>query len=87
MKPWLIPSCRTRIVNGFVMIALAGGGFAIGCAVAAQPHMYNALGALQNARNELAVAEHNKGGHRDIAITRVDEAIHQVRLGIVAGGG
>jgi hypothetical protein len=33
------------------------------------------------------MAVRDKGGHLPIAITRVDEAIHQVQLGIEAGGG
>ena len=76
-----------RAVKCLVIAGLVAGGFAAGCATAAQPHMTNALNALQTARAELQVAEHNKGGHRVIAIQRVDDAINQVRLGIAAGGG
>jgi len=65
---------------------LLGGAFAVGCgltmATAYQPHMQNALAALQNARNELAAAESNKGGHRERALDLVDRAIDQVQQGI-----
>jgi hypothetical protein len=59
----------------------------MGRATAAQPHMINALNALQTARAELQVAADNKGGHRVIAIQRIDEAINQVQLGMAAAGG
>ena len=51
-------------------------------AVAAQPHMDNALSALRNARTELNQAEANKGGHRVRAIQLVDSAIAEVKSGM-----
>jgi hypothetical protein len=78
---------RVSMVKALVVAGLIGGAYIIGCATAAQPHMVNALNALQNARAELQAAEENKGGHRVIAIQRVDEAINQVRLGMAAAGG
>ena len=69
------------------LAALVAGGYVVGCATAAQPHMINALNALQTARSELVMAENNKGGHKVIAIQRIDEAINQVRLGMEAAGG
>jgi hypothetical protein len=68
-----------------VALAAVAVGFA-GGAIAAQPHLYNAKAALENARSELNVAEHNKGGHRDRAINLINEAIHEVNEGIRAGG-
>jgi hypothetical protein len=50
-----------------------------------QPHMYNALGALQNARSELQVAERDKGGHRVTALRLINDAINEVQAGIAAG--
>ena len=47
-----------------------------------QPHMQAARTALQSARNELQVAEANKGGHRVRAIELVDQAIAEVDAGI-----
>lgn len=59
--------------------------FGIGYAIAAQPHMHNALDLLQSARSQLNQATWNKGGHRARAIELVDRAIVQVRAGIAAG--
>ena len=87
MKSCLLPVRGTGLVKGLLIAGLLAGGFAAGFAVAAQPHMVSALNALQSAKGELEVAEHNKGGHRAIALQRVNEAIHQVQLGIQAGGG
>ena len=76
---------RHRLAGFAVVTAIAGAAFIGGIAVAAQPHMDNALGALQTARSELQVAEANKGGHRVNAIRLVDQAIAEVRAGIRAG--
>jgi len=67
------------------VVVIAAVSFASGCVVAAQPHMQNALGALQNARSELQVAEANKGGHRVAALRLINEAIGEVQAGIAAG--
>jgi hypothetical protein len=76
----------SRTAKVVAIVALTGGAFIAGCAVAAQPHMQNALAALQNARAELQVAEHNKGGHRAEALDLVNRAINQVQQGIAVGG-
>ena len=47
-----------------------------------QPHMDAALSYLQTAKNELKVAEHNKGGHRANAVGLVNRAIAEVNRGI-----
>jgi len=74
---------KRKMVLGATIVAAA---FAAGIAVGAQPHMEAALHALEAAKTELAVAEHNKGGHRDKAMKAVDEAINQVRRGIAYAG-
>jgi hypothetical protein len=82
----VISWCSRRHITGIVAVAtIAVASFAGGCVVAAQPHMQNALAALQNARAELQVAEANKGGHRVNAIRLVNEAISEVQAGIAAG--
>ncbi|MBV8800615.1 MAG: hypothetical protein JO208_12510 [Alphaproteobacteria bacterium] len=53
-----------------------------GEALAAQPHMHNALTALMRARAELVAARPDKGGHRVAAIRAVDAAIRQTKAGI-----
>ena len=52
--------------------------------MADQPYMQGALRALQNARASLETAATNKSGHREKAIQLVDEAIRQVKVGMVA---
>jgi hypothetical protein len=47
-----------------------------------QPHMQAALHHLQEAQEELRVAEHDKGGHRSNAIKLVEQAIGEVDAGI-----
>jgi hypothetical protein len=83
---FLLPR-RAGMAKALLVAGLVGGGYIIGYATAAQPHMVNALNALQTARAELGMAEHDKGGHLPIAIERVDQAINQVRLGMAAAGG
>jgi hypothetical protein len=49
-----------------------------------QPHMQNALNALENARDSLNKATADKGGHRNKAIGYVKDAIDEVKKGIDA---
>ena len=82
----VISWCSRRRLTAIVAVfTIAAASFAGGCVVAAQPHMQNALAALQNARAELQVAEANKAGHRVNAIRLVNEAIGEVQAGIAAG--
>ncbi len=74
---------RLTVVAGAAI--LLGAGFVAGSVVAAQPHMYNALHALQNARGELQVAVADKAGHRVAALRLINEAIGEVQAGIAAG--
>jgi hypothetical protein len=50
-----------------------------------QPHMQNALNALENAKRNLENATADKGGHRAKALDYVKDAIDQVKKGIEAG--
>ena len=68
-----------------LVVALFIGSAIGGWAAIHQPHMMAALEALQKARAELEVAEHNKGGHRDKALQLVHKAIEQTKKGIEAG--
>lgn len=65
---------------------LAGVVAASGVAMAQQPNMQNALNALFSARSSLQMAAPNKGGHRDRAITLVNQAIAEVEAGIAYAG-
>lgn len=80
---------RRPTIGGLAFAGALALAFAAGQAVAYQPHMQNALGALQNALSELQQAEPNKGGHRERAMALVSEAMSQVDLGIrfADGGG
>jgi hypothetical protein len=46
-----------------------------------QAHMESALEHLRVARHELHLATANKGGHREEALGRTQEAINQVKKG------
>jgi hypothetical protein len=50
-----------------------------------QPHMQNALTALENAKTNLQNATSDKGGHRVKALDYVKSAIDEVKKGIEAG--
>jgi hypothetical protein len=77
---------RNRRVRKGLLAALLTSAFVVGCSsgppYSYQPHMQNALVALQNALSELQQAEPNKGGHRENAIQLVKEAITEVEMGI-----
>ena len=49
-----------------------------------QPHMQNALTALENAKDSLNQATADKGGHRAKALDYVRDAINEVKKGIEA---
>jgi len=73
---------------GFLPMFVAGllcGAAMTGTAFAYQGHMWNALHALENAKNQLEVATPDKGGHREDAIDLVNQAIGQVNMGIQVG--
>ena len=79
-------------VSAIVLVASFCIGLLLGCSSpevrnepAGQPHMEAALTSLQNARAELQMAKHNKGGHRVEAIKLIDLAIQEVTRGIEAG--
>jgi len=79
---------KTYLKNGLLAVGLSSTlaiGVCIGQAMAFQPHMRAALGYLESARSELAIAAHNKGGHRVEALRLTDAAIAETRAGIDAG--
>ena len=73
---------RIVIALAIGLIIGAGGG---SWAAMNQPHMMAAMEALQKAKTELEMADHNKGGHREKAIELVHQAIVQTQKGIEAG--
>ena len=50
-----------------------------------QPHMQAALESLQQAKQHLEQAKHDKGGHRVAAIKAIDSAITHVKAGMESG--
>ncbi len=64
--------------------SMLAGSLMTGTAFAYEGHMFNALHALQAARQQLVVARPD-GGYRDHAIGLVDDAIATVNEGIHAG--
>jgi hypothetical protein len=77
------PSAKAALAAGALALAM-GAGFLTGQVQAGQPHMRSALDHLRAARRELDMAEHNKGGHRVIAIDYVNRAISEVEAGMDA---
>jgi uncharacterized protein HemX len=73
-----------RVVIALVLGLLIGAGEGSWAAIN-QPHMMAALEALQKAKMELEMAEHNKGGHRVKALELVQKAIEQTKKGIEFG--
>lgn len=75
--------------NGRRMIAVAFvagvAGLGIGAALASQPQMEAALGALHSAQSNLSKITMDKGGHAAAARRMVDGAIGQVEAGIAYG--
>lgn len=74
---------RTSLPRSFVLGGAIATSLSIGYALGAQPHMDQAIAILQSARAELVKAEPNKGGHRERALGLIDQAITEVRAGIV----
>ena len=78
---------RMNVLAVVGAVALVGAGYGVGVAQGYQPHMQNALAALQTAQHELRIAEENKGGHRANALRLVNQAITEVQAGIAVGAG
>ncbi len=65
-----------------LVLAVAVAAMGLPAVQAGQPHMQNALMHLREARAALEKAEHNKGGHRERAIERINQAIAEVEAGM-----
>src|SRR5712672_3060807 len=76
----------TSSARAMLLGAAIAASMGIGYAIGAQPHMTASIGLLQSARGELAAATPNKGGHRERALTLIDQAISEVRAGIAFAG-
>lgn len=69
-------------IGAAVLGTVLASGVLIGEAMAYQEHMHSALDALRTARTELQASTPNKGGHRERAISLVNQAIDETRAGI-----
>jgi hypothetical protein len=82
---------RRDSLRNLAALGVAGAAVAIGAtalatpADAAQPLMRKALNDLEAARVALDHALSDKAGHRLKAIALVDQAIGEVKAGIIAG--
>ena len=76
---------RSKVVMIILAVGLVIGGAIGGYAIASQPHMEAALASLQNARTQLEMAKHDKGGHRVEALKLTNLAIDEVKRGIAVG--
>jgi hypothetical protein len=73
---------KFRLIVAGVTTATSFSILGAGAAYAAQVHMFDARNDLQQAVTELQQADPDKGGHRDQAISLVQQAIDQVNQGI-----
>jgi hypothetical protein len=85
---------NTQILRYLPKLLIAGCGlFLAACADESygpgpghiQGHMVRALDYLNEAKDELNQASHDKGGHRVRAIGLADQAISEVNAGIAVG--
>jgi len=72
---------RMGLPTLFLSGAIVGSALT-GVAFAEQGHMENALAALNTAKDQLKLANDDKGGHRRKAVDLVDQAITEVNAGI-----
>ena len=73
---------RRSIIRGLLLTLILAVGFIAGQLSAAQPQMQAALTNLKQARGNLNRATSDKGGHRERALSLVNDAIDQVERGI-----
>ncbi len=73
---------RRSIIRALFLTLILAAGFIAGQLSAAQPQMQSALTNLRQARTNLNRATSDKGGHRERALSLVNDAIDQVEKGI-----
>jgi hypothetical protein len=85
-KPIAIASTSALVLLVGYQAASASPGHDEGRSTVGFPHMDAAIGRLREARHELEISEHNKGGWRDRAIESCDRAIAETKRGVEWGG-
>jgi hypothetical protein len=85
-------SCEGAIVKRYLATAALSVALTLGSvtgyralADAPQLHMHTALHHLEEAKKELDLASHEKGGHRGRALDLTQNAIEEVQAGIQFG--
>lgn len=73
---------RRSIIRALFLTLILAVGFIAGQLSAAQPQMQSALTNLRQTRANLNRATADKGGHRERALSLVNDAIDQVEKGI-----
>lgn len=73
---------RRSLVRGLFLTIVLALAFLAGQLSAAQPQMQAALTNLRQARTNLNRATADKGGHRERAISLINQAIEEVEAGI-----
>jgi len=73
---------RRSIIRGLFLVLILAVGFIAGQLSAAQPHMQAALNHLRQARTSLNRATADKGGHRERALSLVNQAIDEGERGV-----
>ena len=73
---------RREALRGLAAVAGTVGALALLNGVASakerHPHIHKAIEELREARKELKEADHDFGGHREMALRATDEAIKQL---------
>jgi hypothetical protein len=62
----------------WLLAAFASGALTV-TAVAEEPHLAQALGALQDAHDSLSATRDNKGGHPAAAMALIEKAEAEIR--------
>jgi len=82
MKAITLWKTSTLVLAGFC--AFTAGNAILEAQAEPQPHMVSALKNLNDAKDQLEKATHDKGGHRAAAAKLTKDAIEQVKKGIEA---
>ena len=64
---------------GLMLVAACAAGALAVTAVAAEPHLAQALSALQDAHDSLSATRNNKGGHPQKAMALIEQAEAELR--------
>lgn len=71
-----------KTLRASLILVMAMGAMNLSSVRADQPHMRRALDHLRQAKTELEMAEHDKGGWRVRAIKNVNQAIADTEKGM-----